>query len=87
MTFEPSAGERLLWEGQPRGIRGFLRQMDVFFLVFTLVIGFVFGVTAAATPSGPTVLLFVLPFIFFPLLFVAPRIISILRESAGRRTW
>ena len=83
MSFEPSAGERVLWEGRPRGIRAFIRPMDVFFLLFTLLIGTLFGTTAAASPSGPGGLLFLFPVIVFGLLFIGPRLISILRESQG----
>jgi hypothetical protein len=83
VNFETAPGERVLWEGRPRGIRGFIRPMDLFFLGFTLVIGLLFGSTAAATPRAPTGLLFLFPVVFFGLLFVAPRLISILRESAG----
>jgi len=78
-----SAGERVLWEGRPRGIRGFVRPMDIFFLVFTLLIGLLFGSTAAATPNAPGGLLFLFPVVVFVLLFIGPRLISILRESAG----
>jgi hypothetical protein len=83
VTFEISPGERLLWEGRPRGIRGFIRPMDLFFLVFTLFIGLSFGSAVAAQPDAPRGLLFVFPVVFFGLLFVVPRLISILRESGG----
>lgn len=83
MTFETPPGERVLWEGRPRGIRGFIRPMDLFFLVLTLLIGLSFGTTAAATPNAPKAFLFVLPVLFFGLLFIGPRLFSVLRESAG----
>src|SRR5438094_9896236 len=81
MSFEPSAGERVLWQGRPHGIRGFIRPMDIFFLLFTLLIGFLFGSTAAATPNAG--LFFLFPVVVFGLLFAGPRLIGILRESAG----
>jgi hypothetical protein len=83
VTFETAAAERVLWEGRPRGIRPFIRPMDLFFLVFTLLIGLSFGTAAATTPSASRGLVFVLPVLFFGLLFIGPRLISILRESAG----
>jgi len=81
VSFEPSAGERVLWQGRPHGIRGFIRPMDIFFLVFTLLIGFLFGSTAAATTNAG--LFFLFPVVVFGLLFAGPRLIGILRESAG----
>lgn len=78
-----SADERVLWEGRPLRVRGFVRPMDVFFLLFTLLIGLLFGSTAAAASNRPEGLLFLFPVVFFALLFVGPRLISILRESAG----
>jgi hypothetical protein len=83
VSFETAPGERVLWEGRPRGIRGFVRPMDLFFLVLTLLIGLSFGTTAAAAPDGSRGFLFVLPVLFFGVLFVGPRLVSILRESAG----
>ena len=83
MSFEISPGERVLWEGRPRAIRAFIRPMDVFFLLFTLLIGTLFGTTAAASRSGPGGLLFFFPVIVFGLLFIGPRLVSILRESGG----
>jgi hypothetical protein len=83
MSFETSAGERVLWEGRPRGIRGFIRPTDVFFLLFTLLIGTLFGTAAASSRNGAGGLLFLFPVIVFGLLFIGPRLISILRESAG----
>jgi hypothetical protein len=83
VSFETSPGERVLWEGRPSGIRGFIRPMDLFFLVFTLLIGLSFGTTAAATPNASRGLFFILPVLFFGLLFIGPRVLSILRESAG----
>jgi len=55
--------------------------MDIFFLLFTLLIGFLFGSTAAATPNAG--LFFLFPVVVFGLLFAGPRLIGILRESAG----
>src|SRR5207245_5296463 len=81
VSFEPSAGERVLWQGRPHGIRGFIRPMDLFFLVFTLLIGFLFGTTAAATPNAG--LFFLFPVVVFGLLFAGPRLIGILRDAAG----
>jgi hypothetical protein len=83
VTFETASGERVLWEGRPRGIRGFIRPMDVFFFVFTLLIGLSFATAVAATPNSSRGLFFVLPIALFGLLFVAPRLISIVRESGG----
>jgi hypothetical protein len=83
VSFEAAPGERVLWEGRPRGIRGFIRPMDVFFLVFILLIGFLFGTTALARPNASGGLFFLLPVVFFGLLFIGPRLVSILRESAG----
>jgi hypothetical protein len=57
--------------------------MDVFFLLFTLLIGVLFGSTAAAASNRSGGLLFLFPVVFFALLFVGPRLISILRESSG----
>jgi hypothetical protein len=83
VTFEISPGERVLWEGRPGGIRAFIRPMDVFLFVFALLIGLLFGTAAVATPNAPGGVVFVLPVVFFGLLIVAPRLISIVRESAG----
>ena len=83
MTFETAPGERVLWEGRPRGIRGFVRPMDLFFLAFALFIGFAFASAAVATPSGSSGVFFLVPLVFFGLLFVVPRLVGILRESAG----
>lgn len=85
MTFETAPGERVLWEGRPLGVRGFIRPFDIFLFGFTLLLGLLFGTTAAARPNAPgsPSLLFVLPIFFFGLLVVVPRVIGILRESAG----
>ena len=84
-----SAGERMLWEGRPHGIRGFLRPMDLFLIAFALFAA-LFFVTAiigtarqrAPDPSGVFVAgLF--PLIFFGLFFFGPRFLSMWRESRG----
>jgi len=83
-------GERLLWKGNPRGIRGFLRPMDLFLLAFAAfaALFFVTGIAASAAArsrSGPGDFLVValFPFVFFAIFFFGPRLFSIWREASG----
>ena len=87
MSFEISPGERMLWEGKPQRLRGFLRPMDAFLLVFILFMGLFFAAAAApsSTRDGSLPFLFLLPFIFFGFFLVGPRILSVIRESSGAR--
>lgn len=87
MTFGPAPDERLLWPGRPSGIRAFVRPMDVLFAVFAVLAGLFFLTGAAATrrPGDPPTPLFIFffPVVFFGVLVLLPRLISITRESAG----
>jgi hypothetical protein len=86
MSFEMSPGERVLWEGKPRRLRGFLRPMDLFLVVF-MVVAALFFLSAAAgttTPGAPPPLfLFFFPIIFFGVFLFGPRLITLIRESSG----
>jgi hypothetical protein len=87
VTFEIAPDERMLWEGKPERLRGFLRPMDLYLLVFILFLGFFFvtatAVNASRDPSPPPVFFF--PVIFFGFFLVGPRILSVMRESSGAR--
>lgn len=86
MSFEIAPGERLLWEGKPQRLRGFLRPMDLFLLVFVLFAGLVFLTAATGTSSRDApapAFLFFFPFIFFGLFLIGPRILTLIRESSG----
>ena len=88
MSFEISPGERVLWEGRPQRLRGFLRSMDVFLLIFVLFIGLFFSTAVAGSATrdaSPPSLFFLLPFIFFGVFLFGPRILSVIRESSGAR--
>jgi hypothetical protein len=87
VSFEIPPGERVLWEGKPERLRGFLRTMDVVLLVFVLFLGFSFASAIAASGSraGSTPLLFYFPIIFFGFFLFGPRILSVFRESSGAR--
>jgi hypothetical protein len=87
VSFEIPPGERMLWEGKPERLRGFLRTMDVVLLVFVLFLGFSFASAIAASGSraGSTPLLFYFPIIFFSFFLFGPRILSVFRESSGAR--
>ncbi|HEX9267674.1 MAG TPA: hypothetical protein VF965_09340 [Candidatus Limnocylindria bacterium] len=87
MSFDISPGERMLWEGKPQRLRGFLRPMDVFLLVFILFVGFFFATATAASGSrdGSLPFVFFFPVIFFGFFLVGPRILSVMRESSGAR--
>ena len=68
MSFEISPGERMLWEEKPQRLRGFLRSMDVFLLIFILFIGLFFATATAGSATrdaSPPLLFFFFPFIFF----------------------
>src|SRR5207248_5071470 len=76
-------GERVLWQGRPQGIRGFLRSFDLFIIGFAAFAA-LFFVTAVAgstssrrLPPAPSevasVALF--PFIAVGLMFLLPRVI------------
>jgi hypothetical protein len=87
-NFEISPGERVLWEGKPERLRGFLRPMDLFLLIFVLFAGLFFlGVaTGTSRPGAPApAFLFFFPFIFFGVFLIGPRILSVIRESSGAR--
>jgi hypothetical protein len=81
-----SPGERVLWEGRPRRLRGFLRPMDLFLLVFMFVTGLFFVAAAAGTTTPgapPPLFLFFFPFIFFGVFLFGPRVITLIREASG----
>jgi len=86
LSFEISPGERMLWEGKPQRLRGFLRPMDLFLLVFMLFAGTFFFTAAAGTARpglAPPVFLFFFPIIFFGVFLFGPRLIGLVRESSG----
>src|SRR5207237_6989534 len=84
-------GERVLWEGRPQGIRGFLRSFDLFIIGFAAfaALFFVTAIAGSASsrqlPPAPSevasVALF--PFIAVGLMFLLPRVIMVTRESNG----
>jgi hypothetical protein len=83
MSFEIAAGERIIWEGKPERLRGFLRTIDVFIFLMAIVFGFfVVGTISAAGRSDASGFLVggFFPLVVFGLFFFAPRFIDILRE-------
>jgi hypothetical protein len=89
MTTTLAAGEKLIWEGRPRGLRGFFRSMDVFLLGFAAFAAFFFVTSLAAsarqTPRAPSdyVVVALFPFIAFGLFLFLPRLIGVWREASG----
>ena len=84
MSFEISPGERILWEGKPQRLRGFLRPMDLFLVVFVLIttLFFVTATVGSATP-GASPFLFFFPLIFFGFFLFGPRLFGLFREASG----
>ena len=88
MTFEVAPGERIIWEGRPERLRGFLRTIDVFILLMAIVFGlFVAATISAAGRSDPSGIFVgaLFPLVVFCLLFLAPRLIDITRERGRTR--
>jgi hypothetical protein len=88
MSFEIPPGDRMLWEGKPERLRGFLRPIDVFIFFMAIVFGlFVVATISAAGRSDPSGFFVgaLFPLVVFGLLFLAPRLIDITRERGRTR--
>ena len=82
--------ETVIWEGVPRGLRGFLRPMDLFLAIFAAFAAILFiGAIGSAGRGGvgwsSVVVAGLFPFIFFGGFFFAPRAFSIWRDASATR--
>ena len=90
MSLVLAAGEKVIWQGTPSGLRAFLRPMDMFLLFFSLFAAFFFVTTIFAAGRGGTsgssiVVAGLFPLIFFGGFFFGPRLWSMWREASGTR--
>jgi hypothetical protein len=85
-----AAGEKVIWQGAPSGLRAFLRPMDMFLFFFALFAAFFFVTTIFASgrgggTGGSIALVGFFPLIFFGGFFFGPRLWSMWREASGTR--
>lgn len=88
-AFPLSAGERVLWEGKPERLRGFLRPMDLLMLLMALFFGLFIVITAAAARRSDSSDILVgafFPLVVIGILFFAPRLIDVMRD-VGRTAY